>query len=86
MHFGLLVWRPRQRADLAELLPQFLPRVTPVAAEVDVAVEAVGHDDVWVCQVCRKPVDRRVRLYRQWHRFPIGPSSARETPQPKRTG
>src|SRR6266404_5669179 len=59
------VRQPRERANLAELAPQLLPRAAAVAAEIDVAVQAVSYHDVGVRGVDAKPVHRGVRLNRE---------------------
>src|SRR5262245_46685877 len=67
---GPLVWHQSQSANLPELLAQFLPGLTPIAAYVHIAVEAGRGDRVRSRRMGGEPIHDRVRLHRQLERFP----------------
>ena len=65
---------PRQRPDLAELLPHLPPRVPCVVAHEQLAVEGAGQHQVGVGWMGRDADDVAVRLAGQGQGFPGFPS------------
>ena len=59
--------------DLAKLLLQLLPGITPVIAQVHIAEDAGRDDYVGPLLVSGYPIDMGVGLYRQGHRLPTFP-------------
>src|SRR5882724_706726 len=49
--------QPRQRPHLTEFLPDLLPRIPPVIAAKQLAVQATGQHEVGVCWVGRETTD-----------------------------
>src|SRR5271156_1506659 len=66
----MLIRRPGQGADLAELAAQFDPGIAGVLAREYLAIVTAGEDPVGLCRVGRKGPYRRVGFDGQWQGLP----------------
>src|SRR5947208_6232075 len=70
---GASVRQPAHRGNLAQLPPEFDPRLAAGVAAIKIAVSAGGKNDVRIRGIRAKSPDRGIRLHRQRQQLPALP-------------